>query len=132
MLPKSSRTVLGILLILFPVLGWVRAEAHQAPQGDSRNFPETGYSVSGSFLKYWQERGGLEQQGYPISDELQEQSSVDGKTYTVQYFERAVFEQHPENQPPFDVLLSLLGTFEYQRKYASAGAPSQRTSTENS
>ena len=34
---------------------------------------------------------------------------VDGKTYTVQYFERAVFELHPENQPPYNVLLSLLG-----------------------
>jgi hypothetical protein len=27
----------------------------------------------------------------------------------VQYFERARFEYHPENQPPYDVLLGLLG-----------------------
>ena len=33
-------------------------------------------------------------------------SDLDGKSYTVQYFERAVFELHPENQPPFNVLLS--------------------------
>jgi hypothetical protein len=30
-------------------------------------------------------------------------------TYTVQYFERARFERHPENQAPYDVLLGLLG-----------------------
>jgi len=34
----------------------------------------------------------------------------------VQYFERAVFEAHPENAPPYDVLLSQLGTFRYQQK----------------
>jgi hypothetical protein len=46
--------------------------------------------------------------GYPISDELQERAE-DGKTYWVQYFERARFEFHPENPAPFNVLLSLLG-----------------------
>jgi len=44
-------------------------------------------------------------------------SVVDGKPYTVQYFERAVFELHPENQPPYDVLLSLLGALRYGEKY---------------
>ncbi|HYP19541.1 MAG TPA: hypothetical protein VEY08_05650, partial [Chloroflexia bacterium] len=68
--------------------------------------------------------GGLPQQGFPISEEMQERSDLDGKTYTVQYFERAVFELHPEEKPPYDVLLSLLGTFEYQRKYPN-GAPGQ-------
>jgi iron complex transport system substrate-binding protein len=53
------------------------------------------------------------QQGFPISNEFQEKSPLDGKTYTVQYFERAVFEMHPENAAPNDVLLSQLGKFEY-------------------
>src|SRR4029453_2680814 len=44
---------------------------------------------------------------------------------TVQYFERAVFEYHPENQPPNDVLLSQLGTFRYKVKYPSATPASQ-------
>jgi hypothetical protein len=35
----------------------------------------------------------------------------------VQYFERAVFEYHPENAAPYDVLLSQLGTFRYRDKY---------------
>ena len=80
-------------------------------------FPETGKTVSGKFLEYWRSRGGVALQGYPISEEFTEVSPLDGKTYTVQYFERAVFELHPENQAPFDVLLSQLGTFQYKQKY---------------
>ncbi|MEO8285080.1 MAG: copper resistance CopC family protein [Chloroflexota bacterium] len=80
-------------------------------------FKETGKRVGGKFLDYWNKNGGLAQQGYPISDEFQEKSALDGKTYTVQYFERAVFELHPENAAPYDVLLSQLGTFRYQQKY---------------
>jgi acetyl esterase/lipase len=91
-------------------------------------FAETGKTVSGKFLQYWQSHGGLAQQGFPISNELREISDTDGKTYTVQYFERAVFELHPDNQPPNDVLLSLLGSFRYQQKYAS-GAPGQTPNT---
>jgi branched-chain amino acid transport system substrate-binding protein len=41
----------------------------------------------------------------------------------VQYFERAVFELHPENQAPNDVLLSQLGTFRLKQKQAAAKGP---------
>jgi hypothetical protein len=50
---------------------------------------------------------------------MTEISDLDGKPYTVQYFERAVFEMHPENQSPYGVLLSQLGTFRYQEKYGA-------------
>jgi hypothetical protein len=46
-----------------------------------------------------------------------ETSQLDGKPYTVQYFERAVFEYHPENQPPYDVLLLQLGTYVGKSRY---------------
>jgi hypothetical protein len=72
-------------------------------QGDGRFFPETGHSVGGRFLEFWQRNGGLPVFGYPLTAERQE----DGRT--VQYFERARFELHPENQPPYDVLLGRLG-----------------------
>jgi hypothetical protein len=85
-------------------------------------FPETGMTLGGRFRQYWEQHGGLAQQGFPISNEFNEQSALDGKTYRVQYFERAVFEFHPENRPPNDVLLSQLGTFRYRAKYPS-GAP---------
>src|SRR3954454_19551776 len=100
-------TLLAIAASVSPYKVQEGARAQEA----SRTFPETGKTVRGRFLRYWDEHGGLPQQGYPISGELQEQSETDGKPYTVQYFERAVFEQHPENAAPYDVLLSLLGTF---------------------
>ncbi len=99
-------------------------------QANQRTFPETGKTVSGRFLDYWNANGGLAQQGYPISNEIQERSDTDGNTYTVQYFERAVFELHPANKAPYDVLLSLLGTFEYNKRYPT-GAPDQHASTDN-
>ena len=41
-----------------------------------------------------------------------------------QYFERAIFELHPEFAPPNNVLLSLLGVFRYNQKYTN-GTPGQ-------
>ena len=96
----------------------------QLPGSGSQSFPQTGKTTAGIFLDYWNNNGGLAQQGYPISDVIGEISDLDGKPYTVQYFERAVFEYHPENQPPYNVLLSQLGTFQYKRKYPG-GAPRQ-------
>jgi hypothetical protein len=89
----------------------------------ARRFPETGKTVGGKFLEYWNNKGGLAQQGLPLSEEFTEVSETDGKTYTVQYFERAVFELHPEFAPPNDVLLSLLGAFTYKQKYEGGGGP---------
>jgi hypothetical protein len=100
----------------------------EVPGSGSRTFHETGKTVSGLFLEYWQNNGGLPQQGYPISNLIGEVSSLDGKPYTVQYFERSVFEYHPENQPPYNVLLSQLGTFRYKQKYPN-GAPDQTPNT---
>jgi len=72
--------ILGItlLLISLPALQGVAA-----PGADSHTFPETGHTVSGGFWTYWQGHGGLAQQGYPISEELQEVSDLNGHTYTV-------------------------------------------------
>jgi hypothetical protein len=121
--------LLSAYLILTLGLGTL-GPAPATAQGTSRTFPETGRAVKGRFLEYWNGNGGLAQQGFPISDEMQERSDTDGKTYTVQYFERAVFELHPQNQKPFDVLLSLLGNFNYKQKYPN-GAPNQKASTIN-
>ena len=65
-----------------------------------QTFAETGKTVRGLFLDYWNSHGGLAQQGFPISEEIQEKSDTDGKIYTVQYFERAVMEYHPKIPPP--------------------------------
>ena len=98
------------------------------PGDGSQTFFETNKTVTGIFLDYWNANGGLAQQGYPISEVKGEISDLDGKPYTVQYFERAVFEYHPENSAPYNVLLSQLGVFQYKQKYPS-GAPNQQPNT---
>src|SRR5207248_7867756 len=80
-----------------------------ASTADRRFVPQTGHSLSGRFLQYWQQTGAIAVYGYPISEPLSETSPTDGKSYTVQYFERARFEAHPANKLPYDVLLGLLG-----------------------
>ncbi|MDQ3929691.1 MAG: substrate-binding domain-containing protein [Chloroflexota bacterium] len=124
---KRWSSILASLMLVLMALPAAGTTSYA--QGGSQTFPETGKTVKGRFLEYWQQNGGLPQQGYPITEEMQEKSDTDGKTYTVQYFERAVFEAHPENQKPYDVLLSLLGVFQYKATYGTAGAPGQKAST---
>ena len=71
-----------------------------------RTFPETGHQVCGAFAAYWQANGGLERFGFPVTGEVTVE--LEGKPYTVQYFERRRFELHPELGPGA-VLLGLLG-----------------------
>lgn len=122
----STFTALMLMLAVLPTAGGSFSYA----QGDSRTFPETGKTVKGRFLTYWNANGGLAQQGLPISEEMQEKSDIDGKTYKVQYFERAVFEEHPENRAPYDVLLSLLGVYNLKRNYPN-GVADQKPNTNN-
>jgi hypothetical protein len=67
-------------------------------------FSETGHSLSNGFRAFWESHGGLTVFGYPITEEITEGGR------TVQYFERARFEYHPENAgTQYSVLLTLLG-----------------------
>jgi hypothetical protein len=89
----------------------------QMPHGNPNceYFPETGHHLCFGFRAYWHGHGlefgdagysyreALALFGYPISEEF----VVDGRT--VQYFERARFEWHPENDAPWDILLGRLG-----------------------
>jgi len=90
------------------------------PQAGCQFFPQTGHNICGEILRTWR-IGGLEFDGkkgksadeslalfgLPISDAQTEM--IAGQPYTVQWFERARFELHPENAPPYNVLLGLLG-----------------------
>ncbi len=74
-----------------------------APQ-PSFTFTQTGHTVTGEFLGYWQQYGGLPVFGYPVSDVQVE------KGYQVQYFQRERFEFHPEQKDAaYQVELGLLG-----------------------
>ena len=106
MLPLLS--LLGLL-----VLAAVPGPRPLAAQAGAHTFAETGQTVAGRFWAVWQ--GGrpyadsLYLNGLPLTDAHDETSLTDGKVYRVQWFERARLEAHPENPPPADVLLGLLG-----------------------
>ncbi len=118
-----SVALIGVLL--FGIASYIAGEhgllapSSLSAADDCQTFSQTGKTICGDFLKYWQDHGGLAQQGYPISDVFDEKSETDGITHKVQYFERAAFEAHPENQPPNNVLLSLLGSQKYKAKYGA-------------
>jgi len=86
----------------------------------SRFFPETGFTVQGRFLEYWEANGALDLNGYPLTDERLEVLE-DGREYLVQYFERTRLEYHPENSPPNDVLLGQFG-----RRIRAADPPAEQ------
>jgi len=90
------------------------------PQDGCRFFAATRHNVCGAILRAWR-ASGLEFDGWPGASEAeslalfgiplsdaQAETTPDG-AFTVQWFERARFELHPENAPPYDVLLGLLG-----------------------
>ena len=108
------------LILLGIVLASAPLTAERIAAAGERCFAETGKCVSGPFLQYWEANGGLAQQGLPLTDEFEEVSPTNGKTYTVQYFERARFEHHPENKAPHTVLLGLLGLEQFELKYPTA------------
>ncbi len=55
-----------------------------------RRFPETGHALRGGFRRFWEQNGGVETFGLPLTGQV----SVDG--LVVQYFERARFEARAE------------------------------------
>ena len=74
-------------------------------------FPQTGHTIAPRFRDYWEQGGGLAQFGYPITEERYDSlPSEAGNCCTTQYFERARFEWHPENEgTPHVILLGQFG-----------------------
>lgn len=113
--PENAGTPNEVLLGLLGVqLAKGRTFPQLAPPSnvESLCFKETGHCIWGLFLERWRLLG-LATVGLPISDQFEERGT-DGKPYIVQYFERERFEHHPENQPPYNVLLGLLGRQQYK------------------
>lgn len=80
------------------------------PEADARQenlfyFEQTHQAIAANFAAYWLEKGGLERFGYPISRPIMIRGVLS------QFFQRAVFEYHPEYKDDGnEVLLRLLGT----------------------
>jgi hypothetical protein len=93
-------------------------------------FPPTRQNISPLFKAYWEQKGGLEQFGYPRTPAFREFNPADGQVYLVQYFERNRFEFHPENRgTQYEVLLGLLGNQLIEKRRAEP--PFVRTANAN-
>ncbi len=89
-------------------------------EGTCYRIPGAAYDLCEPFLSAWRANG-LELDGRPGTGENESlalfglplgpphSELIEGKPYTVQWFERSRFEWHPENSPPYDVLYGLLG-----------------------
>lgn len=76
-----------------------------------RTFRETGHALRGSFRAFWENNGGLQRFGFPLTEEVAEPEPGSGRPRMVQYFERARFEYFPELAgTPYEVQLGHLGT----------------------
>jgi N-acetylneuraminic acid mutarotase len=84
------------------------AEIYTDDGAASACFAETNRCISGPFRDYWEAHGGLAINGYPLTDPRREVLE-DGNEYTVQYFERTRLELHPENPPPYTMLVGQFG-----------------------
>ena len=103
---------LGLNILSSPI-----AEVHAE---GSQYFSQTGHSISGKFLDYWNANGGLKVFGYPLTDAKNETDSESGQVYLTQWFERNRFELHPEFAgTKYEIELGLLGKTENRNRIAS-------------
>jgi murein DD-endopeptidase MepM/ murein hydrolase activator NlpD len=119
-LQLASLTLLALMFVVpglsvsaAPALAYTTPDQLEQPadqpanQQNCRSFPETGFEVCGRLLEYWQQNNGLRVFGLPIT--AQYEATIEGQPLQVQWFERNRLELHPENAPPYDVLLGRLG-----------------------
>ncbi|HLI50674.1 MAG TPA: cellulase family glycosylhydrolase, partial [Thermomicrobiaceae bacterium] len=115
-------TRLGVLLTLGQTNEPAFQPVNAASDKDCQFFSQTGHRLCNGFRVYWEQHGGLAAFGYPISEEFSQNG------LTVQYFERARFEWHPENRgTPYEFLLGQLG----KEELAGRPVPAEATTPEN-
>jgi hypothetical protein len=129
--PYSPTTLVGITInnevkvLDFPQADKIQTRGVAAGGSGSTSFATpTQHNYAYQFTKYWQDHGGLAQFGLPWTEAFREYNPADGKIYTVQYYERARFEYHPEFKgTQYEVLLGLLGNqLTEQRRAKGEGA----------
>lgn len=95
------RTLMAVLLVTLvaPLLALPGGAAASPPPPQVSYFQETGHSAQNYYWQFWKNTpDALRILGYPISEPfVQESFTEPGKKFRVQYYERAVLEEHPEN-----------------------------------
>ncbi|MGA7669706.1 MAG: L,D-transpeptidase [Nitrolancea sp.] len=90
-------------------------------------FSATQHTLSNGFYDFWGMHGGVSVFGYPISEEFRDPTTG----FTVQYFERAIFEWHPDDPNGQTVQLRLLGTDAARRDGVDANSVAVSDGTPN-
>jgi hypothetical protein len=115
-------SLVTLTAIVVGMLAWPRqsSAAARSPSEVPDTYPpylaeyysQTGHSAVNSFELFWRNTpNALFVLGYPISAPFIEESFTNpGEYYRVQYFERAILEEHPQNYgTPYYILGRLLG-----------------------
>ncbi len=73
--------------------------------------PQTRHTLGGALLRYWKAHGGMGTFGAPISEAFSAANDDgSGRTYTMQWFQNARLELHPEiHNPRYSILEGLIG-----------------------
>jgi uncharacterized protein YkwD len=104
--PRRQTTIMRVMapvLLLLALAGAAMLPSRVAAAGP-HYFPETSHNCPELFYTYWLAHGGMDAFGLPITETY----TQDG--LTIQWFERARFERHPESKDtPFEVQLGQLG-----------------------
>jgi hypothetical protein len=111
---------ISIVLLLAMTVGFFAPQTSFAQTDTEEYFEETGHWVKGEFLTYFHKYGGLAVFGYPITEEFVDQG------LSVQYFQKARMEWHPENPIPYKIQLGLLGE-ELKYRQPSVSEPTPRS-----
>src|SRR3712207_4531856 len=102
------RFALFLPVVVLALIGSAPAEpARAAPRWFPEAWPVIADCIDGRLASFWEREGGLTVFGYPIGP--QSELQVEGRAVQAQSFERNRLELHPENAPPYDVLLGRLG-----------------------
>jgi hypothetical protein len=99
----------ALLLLLGLLLLASAAPTGQAQPTDERCFEESPYCISGRIRAFWEQHGGMDVFGLPLTEATVAVDPQTGRTRFVQWFERHRLELVPYNPPPYDVLLGRLG-----------------------
>ena len=102
--------LIAVVIICVPLTSSMAGTGYLQTSENEHYFPETGHWLEGDFLQaYYSVPDPVKLYGYPITDAFQNLTTG----LTVQYFEKARFELHP-NSRDLRVRLTLLGEATYK------------------
>jgi hypothetical protein len=111
--PRPYRVQLGLLGELVGVRQPPIAQSQLPPANrlDERYYAQTGHTVKGGFLSFFDQHGGIDLFGYPIG----EMEPADNNR-VIQSFQRARLELHPDNSGG-QIVLAPLGDQAFKKKH---------------